>query len=138
MASLTPTLDPGAASSRQILVVDDNVTSAETLALLIGLSGHSTQIAHNGADALEVVRAQRPDVVLLDIGLPGMDGYEVARRLRAVDANKDILLVAVTGYSQDDDRRQAVDAGFNHHLVKPLDYAALEVILGDASRAIPA
>ncbi len=108
-------------ASRQILVVDDNVSSAETLALLIGLSGHITRIAHSGPDALEVARSSCPDVVLLDIGLPGMDGYEVARRLRQDEANKRVLLVAVTGYGQDDDRRRSSDAGFDHHLVKPLD-----------------
>lgn len=118
--------------------MDDNVTSAETLALLIGLSGHTTQVAHSGIDALNAVESSRPDVVLLDIGLPGMDGYEVARRLRQTDANRELLLVAVTGYGQDEDRRRAHDAGFDYHLVKPLDIEQLEGILAGFSRVVSA
>ncbi len=126
---MSESLEPVAALTRQILVVDDNVSSAETLALLIGLSGHCTRVAHTGVDALLAVEAERPDVVLLDIGLPGMDGYEVARRIRQTELNRNLLLVAVTGYGQDDDRRKSFDAGFNHHLVKPLDLDQLEAIL---------
>ena len=131
-STVTPASEVGtAAVPRRVLVVDDNVSSAETLALLIGLSGHETRVAHSGFAALAAVESQRPDIVLLDIGLPGMDGYEVARRLRQGDGNGEILLVAVTGYAQDDDRRKATAAGFNHHLVKPLDFHQLEKILLD-------
>ena len=126
------------AQSRQVLVVDDNVTSAETLALLIGLSGHVTHVAHSGPAALEAIEAHHPDVILLDIGLPGMDGFEVARRLRRVEANRTTLLVAVTGYGQDDDRRRSTEAGFDHHLVKPLDLEKLEMILRPECQAVPA
>ncbi len=101
--------------------------------MLIGLSGHFTRLAHTGLDALLAVESQRPDVVLLDIGLPGMDGYEVARRLRQAEATRNLLLVAVTGYGQDDDRRKSSAAGFNHHLVKPLDLDQLEAILNQTS-----
>ena len=136
---MTSTSEVGpAAVSHRVLVVDDNVSSAETLALLIGLSGHQARVAHTGFAALEAVESQRPDIVLLDIGLPGMDGYEVARRLRQGDGNGEILLVAVTGYAQDDDRRKATAAGFNHHLVKPLNLEQLEAILLDPHRGIPA
>ena len=129
----TPTQSSAGSSApglRQILIVDDNVSSAETLALLISLSGHQTRVAHSGAATLEAVEAFRPDVVLLDIGLPGMDGFEVARRLREGDRNRHLLLVAVTGYGQDDDRHRSAAAGFDHHLVKPVDLAELEKILG--------
>ena len=125
---------PIPAAPRQILVVDDNVSSAETLALLVGLSGHITHVAHSGMDTFAAVEAHQPAVILLDIGLPGMDGYEVARRLRQADANRDILLIAVTGYGQDDDRRRALEAGFDHHLIKPIDLEKLESILQPGSR----
>ena len=100
---------------------------------MIGLSGHTTHVAHSGLDALEAASAHRPDAILLDIGLPGMDGFEVARRLRLVDANRDVLLIAVTGYGQDDDRRKSREAGFNHHLVKPIELEQLEEILNDST-----
>ncbi len=120
-----------------MLIVDDNVSSAETLALLIGLSGHATHVAHSGFDALEAAEIHRPDVVLLDIGLPGIDGYEVARRLRLTGASRRALLVAVTGYGQDDDRRKSREAGFDYHLVKPLGFQHLEILLHQTSKAVP-
>lgn len=115
----------------RVLLVDDNVDAAVTLAQLIGLWGHEALIAHEGSTAIELARRERPDVVLLDIGLPGMDGYEVARHLRAASETRDALLVAVTGYSQKSDRERALDAGFQHHLVKPLDTARLVELLAD-------
>ena len=117
-----------------ILIVDDNVPSAETLALLIGFSGHATEVAHTGAEALQVAERCHPAVILLDLSLPGMDGFEVARRLRA-SGNHESMLVAVTGYGQEDDRRRTSEAGFHHHLVKPIDFGQLEQIL---SNALPA
>ncbi len=116
-------------TSRQVLIVDDNVSSAETLAILIGLSGHEAHVAHSGFAALEAAETFHPDVVLLDIGLPGMDGYEVARSLRQNQAHRSTLIVAVTGYGQEDDLRKSKEAGFDHHLVKPLDFPRLEVLL---------
>jgi signal transduction histidine kinase/ActR/RegA family two-component response regulator len=109
--------------SRRVLIVDDNVSSAQSLAKVLKLDGHDVQITHDGADALEVVRRFRPEVVLLDIGLPGMDGYEVARRLRqdAEVAAGIALLAAVTGYAEDEARRRSREAGFDHHFVKPVD-----------------
>ena len=112
-----------------ILIVDDNVPSAETLALLIGFSGYTTQVAHDGVEALRVAEAHKPDVVLLDLNLPGMDGFEIARQLRQKETSRDAMLVAVTGYGQEDDRRRTSEAGFKHHLVKPIDLGLLEQIL---------
>jgi CheY-like chemotaxis protein len=109
--------------SRRVLVVDDNVLSAQSLAMILRLEGHDVQVTHDGGLALEAVRRFRPEVVLLDIGLPGMDGYEVARRLRQQpDPGSGIaLLIAVTGYAEDEARRRSREAGFDHHLVKPVD-----------------
>jgi PAS domain S-box-containing protein len=109
------------APSRRILIVDDNVDAADSLAMLLGLSGHQVRTAYGGPAALEAVGGYRPEVVLLDIGLPGMDGYEVARQLRRGSAGSGVTLVALTGYGQEDDRRKTHDAGFDHHLVKPVD-----------------
>ena len=118
----------------RILVVDDNADSAESMALLLSLSGHETRTAGDGPAALEAFRAFRPAVVLLDIGLPGMDGYEVARRLRAEAGEAGATLVAVTGYGEDYDRQRAREAGFDHHLVKPVDPAKLSALLRRAER----
>jgi signal transduction histidine kinase/CheY-like chemotaxis protein len=109
--------------ARRVLVVDDNVSSAESLAKVLKLDGHEVQVTHDGGAALEAVPRFRPEVVLMDIGLPGMDGYEVARRLRhdAELAAGISLLVAVTGYAEDEARRRSSEAGFDHHLVKPVD-----------------
>jgi CheY-like chemotaxis protein len=112
-------------------VVDDNRDAAESMGLLLGLQGHQVRTAHDGAGALTVAEAFRPEVVLLDIGLPGMDGYEVARRLRAQENGARALLIAVTGYGQDEDRRRADEAGFDHHLLKPPDPGAVERLLLD-------
>jgi CheY-like chemotaxis protein len=108
---------------RRILVVDDNVDSAETMAEILKLWGHEVHTAHDGPSALEAARAQRPDAVLLDVGLPVMDGYETARRLRAEGLA--LLLVAVTGYGAAEDRRRAAEAGFDTHLTKPVSPEAL-------------
>jgi signal transduction histidine kinase len=126
----------GPVVSHRILVVDDNVDSAVTLTRLLRHAGHEVQAAHSGLAALELARTVKPDVVLLDIGLPGMDGLEVARRLRCDLGLTESLLVAVTGYGHDDDRRRSEDAGFNAHLVKPVDLGALNALLAQ-SRARP-
>jgi signal transduction histidine kinase/DNA-binding response OmpR family regulator len=109
----------------RVLVVDDNVDGADSLALLLRLGGHKVHVCHCGADALAAVDTFQPEIVLLDIGLPEMDGYEVARRLRALEGTQNILLVALTGYGQDRDIRRSREAGFDHHLVKPADPQAL-------------
>jgi CheY-like chemotaxis protein len=105
---------------RRILVVDDNVGTARMLMLLLGKLGrHEVHLAHDGASALAQAQAHRPDLVLLDIGLPGMSGYDVAQRLREQPEFRETLLVALTGYGQEEDRRRSYEAGFDEHLVKP-------------------
>jgi CheY-like chemotaxis protein len=110
---------------RRVLVVDDNVDAAESTALLLRFLGHEVQVAHDGPSALEAARQFRPEIVLLDIGLPGMSGYEVARALRARPEGRGVVLAAVTGYGQEEDRRQSREAGFDYHLTKPLAPGAL-------------
>jgi PAS domain S-box-containing protein len=105
----------------RVLVVDDNVISAQSLELLLRLEGHQVRIVHDGPEALAAASKHRFDVLLMDIGLPGMSGYEVARRLRQQPETGNPLLVAVTGYAEDEARRLSRDAGFDHHLVKPVD-----------------
>jgi two-component system CheB/CheR fusion protein len=117
------------ALSRRVLVVDDNVDAADSIALLLRLGGHEVRVAHDGPTALLIARAFRPQVVFLDIGMPGMDGYEVARRLRREPGPQPALLVALTGWGHDEDRRRSQEAGFDHHLVKPVDPAALVQLL---------
>ncbi|MBX9583697.1 MAG: response regulator [Gemmataceae bacterium] len=118
----------------RVLVVDDNADAADSLALLLELAGDTVRTAGSGPRALEVAGSFRPEVVLLDIGLPGMDGYEVARRLRGQPDGGRVLLVALTGYGRDDDRRRAAEAGFDHHLTKPADPAAVNHLLAAARR----
>ena len=106
---------------RRILVVDDNEDAAEWLATVLRLNGHEMHIAHDGLEAMKTAERVRPDAVLLDIGLPRLDGYEVCRRIREQSWGKDLLLVALTGWGQDEDRQKSRDAGFDGHLVKPVD-----------------
>ena len=124
---------PGAASRRagglRLLVVDDNVDAATTLAMLLEASGHEVFIEHESLRALELARSARPDACLLDIGLPDIDGNELARRLRAQPETAHSVLIAVSGYGQEADRRLALDAGFAHHLVKPVDLDDLMAVL---------
>ncbi len=120
------------AVARSILVVDDNMDAADSLALLLRMAGHTVHVAHDGPEALTAANALRPGVVLLDIGLPGMDGYEVARRLCEQFGPDRPMLVALTGYGQDEDIRLSQAAGFDHHLVKPADLDALATLLEGA------
>jgi signal transduction histidine kinase/DNA-binding response OmpR family regulator len=115
--------------ARKVLVVDDNIDAAESLALLLEAAGHQVRACNDGPSALEMADQFRPDAVLLDIGLPGMDGYEVARRMRGRPATSGALLVALTGYGQEEDQRRAREAGFDHHLIKPADLDALTALL---------
>jgi signal transduction histidine kinase len=119
----------GADRPRRILVVDDNRDAAESLGLLLELRGHEVRLAYDGYTALASARATTPDVVFLDIGLPGMNGYEVARQLRREPALREIVLVAQTGWGQAGDRQRALDAGFDHHLVKPIAPEDMERVL---------
>jgi CheY-like chemotaxis protein len=110
----------------RVLVVDDNEDAADTLAEALTLLGHSVEIAHDGPEALEKLQVFGPDIALLDIGLPVMDGYELARRIRGQAGLSNVRLIAVTGYGQPKDRQRAAVAGFDAHLVKPVDLTALE------------
>jgi PAS domain S-box-containing protein len=120
---------PPATTPRRILVVDDNADSAESLALMLHLQGHETRSARDGEQALEIATSFRPHAVLLDIGMPGLNGYEVARRLRAIHLGQPLTLIAVTGWGQAEDRKRALAAGFDHHLVKPVDPLAMAKLL---------
>jgi signal transduction histidine kinase len=115
--------------TRRILIVDDSRDGGESLAMLLRVLGAEVALAHSGGAALECVTSFNPDVVLLDIGMPGMDGYEVARRMRANPATRHISLIALTGWGQDEDRQRSAAAGFDHHLVKPADIEQLRQLL---------
>jgi PAS domain S-box-containing protein len=113
----------------RILLVEDNADSAESMALLLRLDGHEVRTARDGAEAVEVARSICPQVALLDIGLPEMDGYEVARRLRVMPEAQRAVMIALTGYGQPEDRRRSHEAGFDHHLTKPIDYDVLASLI---------
>jgi PAS domain S-box-containing protein len=126
--ALTPEAPPDlqrARRSRRVLVVDDNVDAAESLEELLRGLGYETAVAHEGLGALERAREFRPDIAVLDIGLPVIDGYELARRLRAIASLQNLRLIALTGYVEAGDRSRALEAGFDHHLAKPLDVGVL-------------
>ncbi len=122
----------------RILVVDDNADGADLLAMTLDAWGHRTHVAYDGPGALDAVEAFGPQIIFLDIGLPGMDGYEVARRLRALPGRAGVALVALTGWGAESDRRRALDAGFDVHLTKPVDRAEIEGVLDRLSSAIAA
>ncbi|HXX68227.1 MAG TPA: response regulator, partial [Polyangiaceae bacterium] len=137
-----PTVSTAEAIGRplRVLVVDDNDDAAHILAVLFEQAGHAVTLAYDGPGALAAAAAARPELVILDLGLPGMDGYTVAARLRDTGHDQ-ATLVALTGYGQDEDRHRSRAAGFDHHLVKPIDFAVLEKIAAEAaseSRALPA
>jgi CheY-like chemotaxis protein len=119
---------------RRILVADDNADSASSMALLLEILGNEVRTAGDGLEAVEVAASFRPDVILMDIGMPRLDGYDACRRIREESWGRDIVLIALTGWSQDEDVRQARDAGFDHHLVKPVEPAALEKLLETGAR----
>ncbi len=118
-----------------MLIVDDNEDSAMSMARLQRLRGHDTRTAFTGPDAIAVAAQFAPEVVLLDIGMPGMDGYDVARTIRARFPDRNASIVALTGWGQDEDRRRAQEAGFDHHLVKPVDLGALRSLLAERRTA---
>lgn len=117
----------------RVLVVDDNVDAADTLAAVLDMMGHATQVAHDGAQALAVAPQFLPDVIFLDIGLPGMNGYEVARALRRIPAGANVVLVALTGWGAENDRSQSSAAGFDHHLTKPANLLVIGELLATLS-----
>lgn len=128
----TPAQSP--VEARRVLVVDDNVDGAQTLASVLELDGHSVTVVHDGPKAIEIAPSLRPEVVLLDIGLPGMNGYEVARTLRGLSATSKSTLIALTGYGQPEDVANALAAGFDRHLVKPVDLDVLAALVAAAPR----
>ena len=119
----------------RVLVVDDSADTARAMARLLASEGFEVRVAHDGPAALEAARADRPDAILLDIGLPGKDGYEVAREVRLDPALAGATLIAISGYGQEDDRRRALDAGFDDHLVKPVNYPTLYTLLDAVPRS---
>ena len=126
--------------AQRILVVDDNRDAAETLARLLGLLGMEVEVAHDGIAAMEALPRFRPDILLLDLGMPKLDGYETARRMRETDEGRRVFLVALTGWGQEEDRRRSFEAGFDEHMTKPVQKSALQQILvraraGAAARA---
>lgn len=125
----------GTAPRRRVLVVDDNLDGATTLSLLLEYSGYDVRSAYDGAAALQMAAEFQPFAVVLDIGLPGLDGYEVARRLRRTPSLAQVLLIALTGYGQDSDRERSREAGFDHHFVKPTDPRVLCDVLDGAASA---
>jgi PAS domain S-box-containing protein len=127
-ASLDPAPQPGSCGHSRVLVADDNRDAAESLALLLRALGNEVSLAYDGEQAVEIARAFQPHVVLLDIGMPKLDGYEAARRIRR-DLSREIKIVALTGWGQDEDRRRAREAGFDGHLVKPADLDSLRAVL---------
>ncbi len=123
-----------AGCKRRILVVDDNKDSANSLSLMLRLTGNEVRTAHDGLAAVDAAAAFQPDVVLLDIGLPKLNGYDAARRIRSLAGGQAVFLIALTGWGQDEDRRRSTEAGFNLHLVKPVDLAALQNLLAGLHR----
>jgi CheY-like chemotaxis protein len=109
--------------------VDDNREAAESLGVLLEELGATTSLAFGGREALQVIETFDPEVVLVDLGMPGMDGYEVCRRIRATSGRRQMLLIALTGWGQDEDRERSRRAGFDHHLVKPLNVQKLRTLL---------
>jgi CheY-like chemotaxis protein len=127
-----PTTESAATTPLRILIVDDNRDSTDMLAMSLTFAGHETFTAHDGAAAVEAATRLDPDVILMDIGLPILSGYEAARRIREANGEKRRpLLVALTGWGQEEDRRRSQEAGFDAHLVKPLDEAALAQLLAE-------
>jgi CheY-like chemotaxis protein len=125
-------------TGRRVLVVDDNPDIAESTSVLLSLSGYEVQTVLSGEQALEVALLFRPDTVLLDIGMPGLDGYQVCRKLRHQRGLERTRLIAVTGYGAPQDRQRAEEAGFDHYLLKPFDCDALIALLDDESESEPA
>jgi CheY-like chemotaxis protein len=120
---------PAHLAQRRVLVVDDNEDAAASMGMLLGFLGADVQVAHDGPTALAAIESYHPDVVLLDIGMPGMDGFEVAQRIRKRADFDQIVLIAMTGWGQAEDRNRSKTAGFDHHLVKPADIVTLQTLL---------
>jgi CheY-like chemotaxis protein len=131
----TESASAAGAARRRVLVVDDNRDAAVSLARLLDCMGNETQTAHDGLEALGLAETFRPDLVMLDIGMPRLSGYDTARRIREQPWGRSMVLVALSGWGQDEDRRRSKDAGFDSHLVKPLEPETMEKLLAGLDRA---
>jgi CheY-like chemotaxis protein len=131
-------LPDGPRSSARILIVEDDRDTAESMARLLRIFAYTVEVARDGDEAIALAIRQKPDFVLLDIGLPGMDGYQVARNLKQEATCKETIIIAVTGYGQSEDRERSNQAGIDHHLVKPIDHGVLLALLVDAAVPSPA
>jgi CheY-like chemotaxis protein len=120
---------PPPKARRRVLIVDDNVDAAEMLAAMLALDGHEVRVADSGPHALELLHDFHPDIALLDIGLPTMNGYELANHLRKQPALRSLCLIAVTGWGREKDRRQSLEAGFDYHLTKPVESRELRALV---------
>ena len=125
-------MTPGSESVRSVLVVDDNKDAADSLAMLLQFEGCTVSTAADGAEALDAFDRMQPEIVLLDIGLPDIDGYELARRIRSRQGLRKTLLIALTGWGQEQDRRRAAQAGFDEHLTKPVNLDLLRMLMSVA------
>ena len=126
-------MDSSPASRQRVLIVDDNVDTADSMAILLTTMGHEVRAAYNGASAVETAEHFRPDVVLLDLGMPGLNGYETAHYIREETWGKDTVVVAVTGWGSHADHQRSLDAGFDYHLTKPVDPEVLRKLVAAAS-----
>lgn len=124
----------GPMAKHRVLIVDDYPDAAEIACMLLGMLGHECRAAANGKDALDVASRFEPDIVLLDLGLPDVSGYEVARELRRMRGGQPLYLAAITGWGTDEDRARAIEAGFDQHVLKPADYAKLRDVIVRAER----
>jgi two-component system, OmpR family, response regulator len=127
--TMTSDTSGGSPKPLRVLLVDDSIDAAEAMSMLIETLGHEVRMMHDGPSALAMVDGFAPEVVILDIGLPGMSGFDVAREMRAREATKKVLMIALTGYGGESDRREAQQAGFDHHLVKPVSFTAIENLI---------
>jgi CheY-like chemotaxis protein len=127
-------MTPPEPAKLRILVADDNPDSAASLSLLLSILGYETRATHDGMEAFEAATEFRPDVALLDIGMPRLNGFDLARRLRGETWGRNIVLIAVTGWGQTEDRQKTLEAGFDHHLVKPVDPTALTKLLATVAK----
>jgi CheY-like chemotaxis protein len=135
-AALAP--PPPSAVKHRILVADDNRDAADSLAVMLRIAGHEVRVAYDGQQALEIAESFRPVLALLDLGMPRLNGYETARRLRAGELGREMRLIALTGWGQPDDRSRSLGAGFDHHVVKPVDPSLLERLLASGKKTGPA
>jgi DNA-binding response OmpR family regulator len=128
VAAVTSKPAPGSVRKRRVLVADDNVDAGDSLAMLLRLDGHEVELARNGPEALALFERMRPDVAILDIGMPGLNGYVVALRIR--EQKSDVTLIALTGWGQEADKARARASGFDHHFTKPVEPTELSRLIG--------